>query len=242
MQYRGAVKHLHTHVLLYCILVYSCTCLKRVGHCTEMWHSYTSVYTYIFLFPCVLSIFIFFLHPFLCKRVALFFFFLLLVTNLLINCEDVSCPLTCAQITSWFFWVLSVCSARVVKHLTGLWGKRFCWFLYLIFYSSRWSNLGFHFLTPRCHKVKTASSLKTIWPFEIYGSWSYLFSVLTEFCLRVSLLICVIKTLVIPGWEVWQVRKATCPVKFGFQQSVYQKTHRMVLCCNNDALFVWWNY
>lgn len=213
--------------------------LATVQKCDIVTHQF--IHTYFCSHVCCLFLFFSFIH-FSVNVLLFFFFFLLLVTNLLINCEDVSCPLTCAQITSWFFWVLSVCSARVVKHLTGLWGKRFCWFLYLIFYSSRWSNLGFHFLTLRCHKVKTASSLKTIWPFEIYGSWSYLFSVLTEFCLRVSLLICVIKTLVIPGWEVWQVRKATCPVKFGFQQSVYQKTHRMVLCCNNDALFVWWNY
>lgn len=31
MQYRGADRNLHTHVLLYCILVYSCTCLKELA-------------------------------------------------------------------------------------------------------------------------------------------------------------------------------------------------------------------
>lgn len=65
-------------ILRYCILVYSCTCLKGIGHCTGMWHSYASVYTKrIYLFPCVLCLFLFFFfHPFqfLCKTCCLFFF------------------------------------------------------------------------------------------------------------------------------------------------------------------------
>lgn len=103
MQYRGADKHLHTHVLLYCILVYSCTCLKglaTVQKCDIVTHQF--IHKYFCSHVCCLF---FFFHPFLCKHVLLFF---LLVTNLLINCEDVSCPLTCAQITSWFFWFLLV--------------------------------------------------------------------------------------------------------------------------------------
>lgn len=151
MQYRGADKHLHTHVLLYCILVYSCTCLKGLATVQKC---DTSVYTNIYVFPCVLS---FFFHPFLCKHVAFF----LLVTNLLINCEDVSCPLTRAQITSWFFWFLLVFRSEIDLRIWSCKKRVFC-FLHLIFYSRKWSILGWfshHFLTPQCHKSKTALSL-----------------------------------------------------------------------------------
>lgn len=102
----------NTCILMYyllhpCVLMYLS---ERVGHCTEMWPSYTSVYTSIFLFPCVLSFF----FKFLCKRS-----FFLPVTNLLINCEDVSCLLTCAQITSWFFCFLfcvQFCLTLITNH------------------------------------------------------------------------------------------------------------------------------
>lgn len=154
MQYRGADKHLHTHVLLYCIPVYSYL-FERVGHCTEMLH--ISLCINISVPMCAVFLFIWFSVNVCC-------FSFLLVTNLLINCEDVSCPLTCFQITSWFFWFLLV--FRSVRHKSqNIWRlffwncKDVCSFLHLIFYSSRrsivgWFPMGHHFLTPRCHKVK----------------------------------------------------------------------------------------
>lgn len=84
-------------ILLYCILVYSCTCLKGLATVQEC-----DIVTCHFIQICshVCCLFFFFIHFSFSVNMLPFF---LLVTNLLINCEDVSCPLTRAQITSWFF-------------------------------------------------------------------------------------------------------------------------------------------
>lgn len=62
MQYRGADKHLHTHVVLDCISPWH---VWKVGHCTEMLHISSCINISV---PACL-----FIHLVLCIRVLLFF-------------------------------------------------------------------------------------------------------------------------------------------------------------------------
>lgn len=178
MQYRGADKHLHTHVLLYCILVYSCTCLKglaTVQKCDIVTHQF--IHKYFCSHVCCL----FFFHPFLCKRVAFF----LLVTNLLINCEDVSCPLTCAQITSWFFWFLLVFKS-VWLESQNIWWDLSVWsckkkVLLVLKFDILFKQLKhFGFISHGASLLNTKPKLsvfKTIWPLRSLAAERFIFCV-----------------------------------------------------------------
>ncbi|MEQ2300245.1 hypothetical protein AMECASPLE_023330 [Ameca splendens] len=73
-----------------------------VSRCTETCHSFSI--SVPMLAACLFS-------P--CKHVAFFLFF---VTNLLINCEDASCPLTWPQITSGSFFIPSLIKHFRCKH------------------------------------------------------------------------------------------------------------------------------
>lgn len=88
MQYRSwrvRVTSLHLSVLL-------------VARCTEMsWLQFLRKY----FCSHVCCVFVFSIH----YKFPVNVFLLLFVTNLLINCEGVSCPLTCVQITSWFWFI-----------------------------------------------------------------------------------------------------------------------------------------
>lgn len=100
--------------------------------------------------------------------------YFLSVTNLRINREDVSCLLTCAHITSRFFWFIFVFMSQII------WLGSSISSIYIFFHSRKWtifglSPMGHHFLTPWCHIRKTALSLKQfglwdLWQLKVFFS------------------------------------------------------------------------
>lgn len=210
MQYRGADKQPHTHVLLYCILVYSCTCLKglaTVQKCDIVTHQFIHKYFCISVPMCAVFFFSFFFHPFLCKRVAFFsscdqsankLWGRVLSTHL--------CPNNILVLFDFFWFLRSVLTfksqnmTRLVFEVAKK-RKNCCWFLRLIFYSSSWSirifiSHGPSRLNTMMSQKQKCFVFQTIWPLRSTAAESvclFFFSVYSLSCL--SLLICVIKSI-----------------------------------------------
>lgn len=191
MQYRAADKHLHTHVLLYCILVYSCSCLKglaTVQKCDPMTHQ--------------------FIHEYFCSHVCRLFFFIHFSVNVLLffsSCDQSAnklwgrvlsthlCPNNILILLISFG--VDVCLTWVTKHLTRLFevarkgfAGSYIWYLFKEVKPFGLISHGPSLLNTVVSQQQNCFVFETIWPLRSMAAESFIFCI--EFCLRVSLFVC----------------------------------------------------